>query len=86
MATTKDRIRRLRLIKRLEAARTSDVIVYITGDRPAPVFAQLSEEAIRPLYDHILSLSLPKRQRRLGYVPLQPRRWCGGALAHRLDG
>jgi hypothetical protein len=40
------------LLERIEEARGSRVIVYVTGDRhPTP--AQVGDDAIRPLYDHL---------------------------------
>jgi Serine dehydrogenase proteinase len=47
------------LIKKLQEHRESRVITYITGDRP-PVTAQIADDAIRPLYEHI---------REIGHVP-----------------
>lgn len=43
---------RLALIQELEKARGSRVIVYITGDR-APTPAQIGDDALRPLYEHL---------------------------------
>ncbi|MBI4288506.1 MAG: hypothetical protein HY671_08780 [Chloroflexi bacterium] len=63
MATSEDRVRRLRLIRQLEAARNSDLIIYITGDRQSPVSTQLGEDAMRPFYDHILSISRSTKRR-----------------------
>ena len=38
------------LIKKIEEARDSRVLTYITGDR-APATAQIGDDAIRPMYD-----------------------------------
>ena len=48
---------RRELIKKIQEKRESKVIVYFTGDRQ-PVFASTSiaEDAVRPLYEHLLSL------------------------------
>lgn len=40
------------LIERIEKARGSRVVVYATGDRH-PTGAQIGDDAIRPLYDHL---------------------------------
>jgi hypothetical protein len=46
------RNRRKTLIERIEEARKSRVVVYVTGDR-APAAAQIADDAVRPLYDHL---------------------------------
>lgn len=46
------RAERKALIERIEEARGSRVIVYVTGDR-RPTGAQIGDDAIRPLYDHL---------------------------------
>lgn len=43
------------LIKKIEDLRNSKVIVYFTGDR-YPFGARIAEDAVRPLYDHLLNL------------------------------
>lgn len=43
------------LIERIEEMRSSRVIVYVTGDR-TPWGAQIGNDALRPLYDHIRNL------------------------------
>ncbi len=43
------------LIERIEQKRHSKVIVYLTGDR-LPFGARIAEDAVRPLYDHLLNL------------------------------
>lgn len=47
---------RLELINKIQQDRDSTVIVYFTGDRP-PSFAtaRIAEDAVRPLYDHLIS-------------------------------
>ncbi|MGO8683390.1 MAG: SDH family Clp fold serine proteinase [Thermoleophilia bacterium] len=60
------RERRLDVIRAIQDARGSKVITYICGDRQGPpgYSAQIGEDAVRPLYDHLLGLSdygtLPK--------------------------
>lgn len=48
---------RKELIKLIQQQRNSKVIVYFTGDRPiGPLPAsRMAEDAVRPLYDHLLS-------------------------------
>lgn len=48
MAMTND------LIKQIQENRGSKVIAYITGDRQ-PIHSRLAEDAVRPLYEHLLS-------------------------------
>ena len=43
------------LIEKIEQKRQSKVIVYFTGDR-RPFGARIAEDAVRPLYDHLLNL------------------------------
>jgi len=43
------------LIKQIQDKRNSKVIVYVTGDRQ-PIMAMIAEDAVRPLYDHLLSI------------------------------
>lgn len=45
------------LIRDLEKTRKSKVIVYFTGDRPPFGGASIAEDAVRPLYDHLVSLN-----------------------------
>lgn len=40
--------------------RGSQVITYITSDRP-PIAARIAEDAVRPLYDHLVALDAPKK-------------------------
>lgn len=53
------RVERKALIERIEEMRSSRVIVYVTGDR-APWGAQIGNDALRPLYDHIRNLDSPE--------------------------
>lgn len=48
---------RKELIKKIQNMRNSAVIVYFTGDRPIGPFpaSRMAEDAVRPLYDHLLS-------------------------------
>ena len=48
------------LIRKIEAARGSRVITYITGDR-APATAQIGDDAIRPMYDQLRALGKVKK-------------------------
>jgi hypothetical protein len=47
---------RKELIKKIQVKRNSKVIVYFTGDRQL-AGARIAEDAVRPLYDHLLSVS-----------------------------
>jgi Serine dehydrogenase proteinase len=40
------------LIQQIEEARSSRVLVYVTGDR-APATAQIGDDAVRPMYSHL---------------------------------
>jgi len=42
------------LIKQIQNERSSKVITYITGDR-SPFGSRIAEDAVRPLYEHLLS-------------------------------
>ncbi len=55
---------RLELLKRIQELRDSNVLVYFTGDRQ-PTQAAIAEDAVRPLYDHLLALAeiTPKKGR-----------------------
>jgi len=54
----------VKLIKELEKQRGSKIIVYCTGDRE-PFGARIAEDAVRPLYDHLLSLLLEGKKRKV---------------------
>lgn len=43
------------LIKQIQSLRNSKVISYITGDRH-PIVSRIAEDAVRPLYEHLLSV------------------------------
>lgn len=51
------------LIEKIEKIRNSKVIVYFTGDRH-PFGARIAEDAVRPLYDHLLNLEFKERNMR----------------------
>jgi len=53
---------RKELIRKIEESRKSNVLVYFTGDRK-PVGSRIAEDAVRPLYEHLLALesSEPRR-------------------------
>jgi len=48
------------LIKQIQNMRSSKVIAYVTGDRQ-PIVATIAEDAVRPLYEHLLSIGKNKR-------------------------
>jgi len=48
------------LIKQIEDIRNSKVIAYITGDRQ-PIGSRMAEDAVRPLYEHLLSVKKNKK-------------------------
>jgi hypothetical protein len=54
------RAERKELIAKLEDLRESRVITYVTGDR-APAAAQIGDDAVRPLYDHLRQIGRTKR-------------------------
>jgi len=47
----------------IEENRGSKVIVYFTGDRPL-ASAMITEDAVRHLYDHLLSLKFEREKKR----------------------
>jgi hypothetical protein len=51
------------LLKKIEELRHSNLIVYFTGDRQ-PFQTFIAEDAVRPLYDHLLALVEAAPQRR----------------------
>jgi len=55
---------RLELVKRIQESRGSKVLVYFTGDR-RPLPSQIAEDAVLPLYKHLLALKFvePKTER-----------------------
>ncbi len=46
---------RIDLISKVQELRGSKVLVYFTGDRQ-PVGSRIAEDAVRPLYKHLLAL------------------------------
>ena len=52
------------LIEKIEQKRQSKAIVYFTGDRH-PFGARITEDAVRPLYDHLLNLEFDGDKKRL---------------------
>jgi len=50
------------LINDLEKERGSKVIVYFTGDRQ-PFSSKIAEDAVRPLYEHLLNLDFNKEEK-----------------------
>ena len=46
------RATRKNILEKIEQRRTSKVLCYVTGDR-APVPAQIGDDAVRPLYEHL---------------------------------
>lgn len=48
---------KIKLIQALQKSRNSQVIVYFTGDRK-PFGSRIAEDAVRPLYEHLLNLKL----------------------------
>lgn len=51
------------IIREIEEIRESKVIVYFTGDRQ-PFGSRMAEDAVRPLYDHLLALDFSNRSSR----------------------
>ena len=54
---------RIALIRAIEEARNSKLISYVMGDRPGVPAAQIGEDAVRPMYDHLRSIAQPPTQR-----------------------
>jgi hypothetical protein len=52
------REKRLKIIRNIERSRGSKVLVYFCGDRPG-VPANIADDAIRPLYDHLQTFATP---------------------------
>ncbi|RLF70642.1 MAG: hypothetical protein DRN40_04135 [Thermoplasmata archaeon] len=52
------------LVEKIEQKRQSKVIVYFTGDRH-PFGARIAEDAVRPLYDHLLNLEFDENDKRI---------------------
>lgn len=55
---------RIELINKIQDLRGSNVLVYFTGDRQ-PIVSRIAEDAVRPLYKHLLGLTelAAKRQK-----------------------
>jgi len=53
-----------KLIEKIEQKRQSKVVVYFTGDRH-PFGARIAEDAVRPLYDHLLNLEFNGNEKRI---------------------
>lgn len=55
---------RIKLINQIQELRVSNVLVYFTGDRQ-PIGSRIAEDAVRPLYKHLLALAeaSPPRQK-----------------------
>lgn len=51
---------RKELLKKIQEIRDSKVIVYCTGDRQ-PTNARIAEDAVRPLYEHLLGIGHNKK-------------------------
>jgi len=47
---------RIKLINKIQELRGSNVLVYFTGDRQ-PIGSRIAEDAVRPLYKHLLGLA-----------------------------
>lgn len=58
------RAKRVELIQQIQELRGSNVLVYFTGDRQ-PIGSRIAEDAVRPLYKHLLGLAeaVPERKR-----------------------
>ena len=52
---------RLQLINKIEEQRGSRVIAYITGDRPGVPPAQIAEDAVRHVVEHLRRLGSPEK-------------------------
>ena len=52
------------LIQEIEKEIESKVIVYFTGDRP-PFGSRIAEDAVRPLYDHLIDLKFEEENRKI---------------------
>ncbi|MDZ7261422.1 MAG: hypothetical protein ONB05_04880 [candidate division KSB1 bacterium] len=50
------REKRIELIHKIQEVRNSNVLVYFTGDRQ-PIGSRIAEDAVRPLYEHLLALT-----------------------------
>jgi len=57
-----DRTTRIKIIEQIEGHRKSKLLVYFTGDRH-PFPARIAEDAVRQIYDHLLSFDGATRKR-----------------------
>jgi len=48
-------VMRKEIIRQIQSMRSSKVIAYVTGDRQ-PITSVIAEDAVRPLYEHLLSI------------------------------
>jgi len=55
------------LIKKIENKRESKVIAYYTGDRH-PFGARIAEDAVRPLYEHLMNLDFATKTKRIDLI------------------
>jgi ClpP class serine protease len=51
---------RREIIEKIEGLRGSRVLAYVTGDR-APIAAQIGDDAVRPIYDHLREMGHVER-------------------------
>ena len=56
VAASTPRQRRIKLIKAIERARKSRVLTYVCGDRVGMGPALIGNDAVRPMYDHLLKI------------------------------
>lgn len=78
------RAERLQLIQQIQATRQSRVVSYFCGDRK-PIGAQIHEDALRPMYDHLRSLQFEGEPTASRSLSLQYRRCNGVAVEDRHD-
>jgi hypothetical protein len=55
-----DRSKRVSAIRHIEKLRGSRVLAYVTGDR-SPTPAQIGDDALRPIYEHLRAFDHPKK-------------------------
>lgn len=61
--TMADTRKQKQFINKIEGIRESRLLVYVTGDRQ-PFGARIAEDAVRPVYDHLLALEKLKPKRK----------------------
>jgi hypothetical protein len=59
-----NRDERVQLISQIERQTGGKVLVFFTGDRP-PLGSRIAEDAVRPLYEHLLNLDGQKPRRKI---------------------